>query len=268
MGLTKKIFIFAVLFFMLLPRPLIAADDKEIHLLLENVKERVEKAFSSIDVHLQKAAKKLSIGKANPFLIKETLTGVKSSAPYLASCVYVDDMGIIKEAVPQDSKAENTDISYQEHVRQVKSQKKPVMSRGFHAVEGYDACAIHYPVMDKNNFLGSISVLIRPEILLNLVVENVIKDYPVNVWLMQPDGRILYDKDNVEIGKDLFTDDYYKTFSDLQRAGKLIVSVYDGTSEYDFYAKGTKNVVHKKAYWTTLDLYGTQWKIILTSNKN
>lgn len=263
--MVKKI-LFAFLLSLILCQTGIAQNVEDAPAMLKNVKERVERAFYSIDFHLEKAAKKLSKSKASPFEIRAMLNEVKKSAPYMVDCAYIDQDGNIMAVEPASPGIEGTNISYQDHFILVRQTKMPVVSKCFLAVEGFYAEVIQYPIISGGSFIGSISALIRPETLLNLVVENELKGTDLNVWLMQDDGRIIYDKDNEEIGKNLFEDKYYQPFEDLLRVGRMITSEADGVSEYVFYAKGSKNKVNKKAYWSTIDMYGTKWKIVLTDS--
>ena len=54
------------------------------------------------------------------------------------------------------------------------------------------------------------------------LIEPMVKDRSVEVWLMQKDGRILYDADKEEIGRMLFKDPMYQGYPEsLARARKI-----------------------------------------------
>ncbi len=111
--------------------------------------------------------------------------------------------------------------------------------------------------------MGSVSVLVKPEALLAGVCEPLLKGFPVDVWIMEKDGRILYHADGKEIGRNLFYDPLFKPFKDLVRLAQRIANEPSGTGFYEFFHRGTDRAVKKHASWTTVGLYGTDWRIVL-----
>ena len=156
------------------------------------------------------------------------------------------------------------DISGQAHIIKMLADKKPGMSEAFMTVEGFYAVSVQYPVIDKGDCLGSISMLLRPESLLKSIVEQRISGVPVDIWAMEPAGRIIYDPDAEEIGRNVFSDDLYKPFPGLLAAARAIADSPDGSASYDFLGKGLKESVKKYAYWKTIAICGTPWRIVLT----
>lgn len=55
----------------------------------------------------------------------------------------------------------------------------------------------------------------------------------------------------------------YKPYAKLVSVFKLIAEKPEGTAEYDFIAVVSKREVHKNATWTTLDIHGIEWRIVL-----
>jgi hypothetical protein len=139
---------------------------------------------------------------------------------------------------------------------------RPILSSGFMAVEGYLGVVLSRPLYNsKKQFLGSINLVLRPDLLL----EDITKDIPVGdeVWTMQPDGMIICD-DSDEVGKNLFTDPIYKDFGELRELGKQISAKSSGKGEYSFYASGSKTLVKKSATWATMKFNGRIWRVVLT----
>jgi hypothetical protein len=79
---------------------------------------------------------------------------------------------------------------------------------------------------------------------------------------MQKGGKILYDQDLGEIGLDLFTDPLYAGYPELLAAGRKMDEEDSGTAKYSFFKAGTRITVTKLIYWTTFELYGTEWKLV------
>jgi len=76
---------------------------------------------------------------------------------------------------------------------------------------------LQHPVFDTNGeFIGSVSVLTEPEFFGQIISGKVV-NFPVEIWLMQKDGEIIYDVNKDEIGRNLFTDELYKNFESLKK---------------------------------------------------
>ena len=102
---------------------------------------------------------------------------------------------------------EGLNISDQDHVIRLQETQAPVLSLAFRAVEGFDAAALQWPIFAPDGELsGSVSMLIRPGSLLATLIAPQVQGFPIDVWVMQPDGLVLYDPDVEEIGRNLFTD--------------------------------------------------------------
>jgi len=86
---------------------------------------------------------------------------------------------------------------------------------------------------------------------------------PAESFVMQTDGRILYDADKEEVGRMLFDDPMYKQFPQLLALGTLISREKKGAGTYEFKQEGSDKVVKKDAHWTTIGLYGTEWRLVV-----
>jgi hypothetical protein len=186
------------------------------------------------------------------------------SYPYAVDCAVVDRNGRMVLVEPEEyAKFEGSDISTQEQIIRLRESKKPVLSKVIKAVEGFDAVDLEHPVFSSQGELaGSASVLLRPETLLAAVISPVVQGMPVDVWLMQKDGRILYDADKEEVGLMLFDDPVYKPYPQLLALGTLIARERSGTGSYEFLGRGLEKPVMKDAYWTTVGLHGTEWRLV------
>lgn len=139
--------------------------------------------------------------------------------------------------------------------------KKPVLSSVYVSAEGVNAVSAGYPVFsDKGELLGAVRMLIRQELFLKPLAE----DKPCKIWIMQPNGLIIYDPDPEQVGKNIFTDPLFKPFGDLASFSKTVALSNNGAGSYDFYAEGLQDttLVKKVAVWDTVGLYGTEWRVI------
>ena len=233
---------------------------------LLKIKNRVESVLIEMDEDMAETTQKLSLIGIKGEGTRHTLQDLYARHPYAVDCCIVDLDGIITIMEPDNyNKFEGSDISDQEHIVRLHKEKIPVLSRAFRAVEGYTAVVFAYPVFSsKNELLGSVNMLVRPESFLREIILPEIKGVPIDVWVMQPDGYILYDFDVEEIGRNLFEDELYRPFTELLEIGKKISKEEKGSGKYSFFDEGFSKKVVKKTHWTTVEFYGTQWKIVMT----
>ena len=130
---------------------------------------------------------------------------------------YVDRNGMLRYIEPREYRNfENVDISNQAHVVAMQNNPVPTFTSGFVAVEGYLAVLDSHPVYDdEDRFVGTVNLLIRPELLIAPLLEKATIPDSYELWVMQRDGMIIYDQDSVEMGKMLFSDPLYKDYANL-----------------------------------------------------
>ncbi len=196
---------------------------------------------------------------------RKMLGALCRSYPYAADCSFVDRNGRMVLVEPgKYAGFEGGDISAQEQVIRLHESEKPVLSNAFKAVEGFDAVDLEQPVVSySGEFEGSVSMLIRPESLFSYIITPVLRGMPAEAFVMQTDGRILYDEDREEVGRMLFEDPMYKPFPQLLALGTLISKEKTGAGSYDFRQKGSEKLVKKDAHWTTVGLHGTEWRLVV-----
>jgi TRAP-type mannitol/chloroaromatic compound transport system substrate-binding protein len=226
---------------------------------LQNETGRLEKDLAS-------AAQKISGLGLSGTETRSLLSGIMVDRPYVVDVSTVDRKGKLVAIEPVAFRNhEGADISQQEQVIRLFRTGLPVLSSNFQAVEGFEAADLEYPVINTGKEItGSVSVLFKPEILLGNIITGAIAQKPFNVWVMQPDGRVLYDMHPEEISTNLFIDPAYQPFPELISLGKQISISPAGAGQYRYFDTEMKNTVNKKARWTTFDLHGTSWRLVLT----
>jgi len=237
----------------------------ELPPILSELEKEVSEELNKMDRDIAAIARKLS-GKAfNTAGTRKMLGNLCRSYPYAVDCAFVDRNGRMALVEPgKYAGFENSDISAQEQMIRLRESKKPVLSNSFRAVEGFEAVDLEHPVFSsRGEFEGSVSMLIRPESLLSHILTPVLRGMPVEAFVMQPDGRILYDEDEGEIGRMLFDDPVYKPFPQLLALGTLISREKKGAGSYDYMQKGKEKVVKKDAHWATVGLHGTEWRLVV-----
>jgi hypothetical protein len=178
---------------------------------------------------------------------------------------FVDGKGILRQIEPSEYKnIENADISKREYVIAMLRTRTPVFSSGFRAIEGFLAVDLAHPLYDaKENFLGSVSAFIRPELLIEPLLKKSVVPADYELWIMQPDGMIIYDQDKEEIGRMLFSDPLYADYASLLDLGKKIASSSTGKGRYIFLAPGAKEKAIKNVVWQSVRLHNREWRVVL-----
>ena len=161
-----------------------------------------------------------------------------------------------------------------EVINQVLKTRAPAFSKVFKTMKGINGTGLAYPVISPQGvLLGGIYTTIEPVKLLNAMVapqlhfnistRSNITDY--SFWMLLSDGLVAYDRDESQIGKNLFEDPLYKPFPSLLDLGKRIITERSGHGNYSFQVtEGNKKVVTKDTYWTTASLHGREWRLVIT----
>ena len=197
--------------------------------------------------------------------IRELLSVVIKENLQVVEAAFVDRQGFLRQIEPDEYKNfENTDIGTQAHVVAMRQTPRPVFSGGFDSVEGFPAVDLAHPLYDgEGGFVGSLSALIRPALLIDPLLKNSTVSPDDELWIMQPDGLIIYDRDPEEIGRMLFSDPLYAGYESLLDLGKKIAAEPAGQGSYIFPASGSQEKVIKNALWQTVRLHGREWRVVL-----
>ena len=100
------------------------------------------------------------------------------------------------------------------------------------------------------------------------VISQKVANFPVEMWIMQKDGTIIYDVNEEEIGRNLFTDEIYAPYKSLIKlAGEMSITP-KGSGEYSFLDKKLDKTVEKKIIWATIAMHGTEFRLALAHVKD
>ena len=262
----KTLILFYAMLLLLPASPLYAQQSQtDPPAILGNLKNAIDGSLKKIDGRLIVASKKAALSGLKSKKAERALLGLCLSVPGSIDCATVDLSGRMITVMPAEyKKYKGADISTQEQVIRLQKTGRPVISNVFRSVEGIDAVDIEYPVYLRNKELaGAVSLLIRPEAFLASIIVPALNGLPHEVWLMQKDGRILYDKDAKQIGLMLFEDPLYSPYQSLLASGRKIAGDKKGTGSYEFPAVGKRGTVRKNIVWDTVGLYGVEWRLIV-----
>jgi hypothetical protein len=237
----------------------------ELPVVLENATEQISQVIRQMDTSMSAISKKLATVAIDSEKARNILRNEFGKINSVIEIVTITPEGVLCVIVPDTYKgSEGSDISKQEHIIKVKQTKKPVLSSAFAAVEGFQAIVLAYPVISASKELSGITAMvIRPESFLKNIITPVIEGVPVDIWVMQKDGVILYDYDTEEIGRNLFTDPLYQPYTESLKTAARIAEEKDGSATYNFLGRGLEKPVTNEAFWATIDTYGNEWKIVL-----
>jgi surface antigen len=249
------------------PPQVMSPSEKARSIVLGKVTESAQSELTHADKDFAHAAKEISLYELTSDSVRSILKGLHARHSFIVDCCIVDTNGIMIVVEPEEFKSfEGHDISDQAQVQKIHQTHMPVMSSAFLAVEGFQAVDIQYPILSEDNtFIGSISMLIRADSMLVDIIKPIIKGVPVNIWVMQKDGIILYDRNKEEIGRNLFTDEMYTPYENLRMLGQEIIENKTGLGSYTFLSDTMTEPVEKMCFWNTTGLYDMQWKLVLTS---
>jgi len=234
-------------------------------LILESTAEAIKAQLQSIDQDLVQAAGRLSTLDLKSDAARAIIRQLQSRRAEIvidASTISPEGIMLLVEPSPYRF-VEATDISDQEHIQTLLRIRQPVMSQVFRTVEGVPAVDIEHPVISPDgHYLGSVSAIFQPWVLIGKCVNDLVAGMPVEIWAMQPDGMIVYDADSHEVGRMLFSDPVYHPFPGLLQLGRQIAAEFEGSGSYSYFKEGTVDVVRKNAWWVSLTLHGTVWRLV------
>ncbi len=144
-------------------------------------------------------------------------------------------------------------------------EKHAILLGNVVVIDGVRMFAISVPIMRRGKVEAVLSAFMRIHDIMPAAFGFNPADSPFQVWCMQDDGYILYDEDPTQIGKDLFADDMYERFPELQQFGKRMQVEPWGAGYYSFFDRGGERIVYKIAAWDTVKFSeNVSWKMVVT----
>lgn len=237
----------------------------QLKVSLERFVPDLQRSLDEIDKSLAGMIERSKADAADESQIRKLLADIFEADTNVVDAAFIDANGVMRYIAPRDYRNfENADISAQEHVAAMRNNPMPLMSGGFRAVEDYLAVVVAHPLFDKDKrFAGSISVMIRPDLLIDNQLKHTTIPQGYELWIMQPDGMIIYDQDKPEIGRRLFSDPLYADHLSLLELGRKIAAAPAGEGSYIFLAPGLQGKAIKNAVWQTVKLHNREWRVVL-----
>lgn len=227
---------------------------------------------SEVQDGLMEASEELARGAA--LLSSSGLSGTEARAvmnevlgniAYGIDVVTIDVHGVIVASEPSAYHGtEGTDISGQEQVQRMLATRMPVMSQVFRMVEGFMASDMQMPVFDaEGRFIGSLSITLDIEGMIRERAEALGPSSGFQITCLQDDGLEVYDTDEGQIGRNLFTDPAYANYTETLEFMHQVLESSSGYGTYEYYdSLESGNLVAKEVFWTGFGLHGTQWTLM------
>jgi hypothetical protein len=160
------------------------------------------------------------------------------------------------------------DIADQEQNIEMHKTMRPSLSNLISLVEGFPGVVMVSPVFDTNEqFIGSLSIVFQPYQFIHPIVGNLTKGI-YTIFALQRNSTLIYDVTVEEQGKNIFTDEAYAGYTGLQTFIHQVVDTQSGYGTYSYFddLAPSRPLVNKEAYWTTIGIYNTDWRLVIARN--
>ncbi len=230
---------------------------------LTAVQHRIQTVLDKLDISMRNAADRLSDISLDSDAARHVLAELVSKHAFAVDACTVNPWGRIIAAEPEAYRhIEGRNIRRQEQVRRLYQTQEPVMSQVIDTVEGFRAVDIEYPIFNADEMLiGSVSLLIRHGIFLDQIIRPTVQGLPVDIWVMQTNGLVLYSADPDKVGSNALQDDLYHAQGPLLGVAGQVAVEPSGATTYTLQNPTDEERTEKSLHWTTVSLYGTAWRI-------
>jgi len=242
----------------------------EMTTLLSQMQSQINADLLKLDSNLTYACLQLSTLDLQGTEAYAILANLTASTQFIVNSATADAGDVLLVVEPsQYSNIEGENISSQEQNIQMHHALRPALSNMIPLVEGFYGVVMVAPIFDSNDTLkGSLSIVIQPSEILRSNIVSALAGTSFSMWAMQTNGTLIYDPDPAQQGKNLFTDPIYTGYPDVQAFTQHVSTEQSGYGTYQYYNANLDNifkqVVAKEGYWTTIGIYGTEWRLVIT----
>lgn len=238
----------------------------EMQTELSSIQHKVWGQLSSVSENLTKASMGLRTTGLNGTEARAILHDLIVNVTYEVDVVTIDVNGRIVAAEPERyHDVEGIDISGQSQVQRMLTTMMPVMSDVFVMAEGFTATDIEVPVFTTGGvFNGSVSVALDLESMIRDIVDASMDTDMFQFTCLQTDGLEVYDTDEDQIGRNLFTDPAYENYTEVLVFMHDLIKEDQGYGTYEYYRSlESKQLVGKEVYWSSVGMYGVDWRLLV-----
>jgi hypothetical protein len=234
---------------------------------LMHTQNNVNTKLAELEATMKTACKQLSTTGLTGSQADAILSQAAASDPIIMNSAATDTNDILVNVKPDTYNVVGDDITMQEQQLMMRQSLQPVMSNVIMLVQGFPGVVLVAPIFDTNDqFMGALSLVIQPSALINQSIAST-GATTYSMWAMQSNGTLIYDPDPAQQGKNLLTDPIYADYPEVQEFTRQVAAEQSGYGTYQYYVKNldqTQNqVVSKEAYWITVGIYGTEWRLVI-----
>ncbi len=213
--------------------------------------------------HLARHDEIINFNKVGKHTIEEFYEASRND---IRSITRIDAAGRFLYTVPDNEKYRGTSVSHRDFFQAMKRDLKPVISDILTTVKGEErSMALHYPVIRKGRFDGSVAVVVSVDDLAGKYLKPIRIGQSGYAWVLNKSGQELYCPVPGHIGVSVYeTSGRFPSviaMAEEMMKGKAGTTTYD----YDYIAdKETKKIL-KHAVYMPIRIGDTFWSIVVAT---
>ena len=244
--------------------------NEEMELIIINSEAAINAELLRLDNLLSNACQQLSTTDLTGLEAKQILNGLYAeNSGVIISSATVDQNDIILAIQPsQYSNITGQDLKSQEQNVEMHKTMRPALSNLTSLIEGPTGVTMVSPVFDTNRqLIGSLRITFQPYQLIHPIVRDSAKGI-YTIYALQKNSTLIYDANDEEQGKNIFTDPAYAGYTELLTFTHQVVDTNSGYGTYSYFddLAPSRPLVSKEAYWTTIGIYNADWRLVIARN--
>ncbi|WP_319578437.1 cache domain-containing protein [uncultured Methanospirillum sp.] len=231
--------------------------------LIGRVSDEITTGLMVVEHENEKSSMALSSGTRAGENATAVLNKKVASIPFAHSSLVIEPSGLVTAAAPAEYQNLVGVYLNDSAVTTAHAKKEPVLSDIFLLKEGFYGVSFSYPIFSsENEYLGYTDVTFRPEEFLRQYIIPLVEQKRYDIMIVQPNGQIVYESNEEEIGRDALTDPLYSDPT-LHQAAMNITAQKSGVTSYQFWNKNWDKSVLREAVWDTLEYDNQKWRIVV-----
>jgi hypothetical protein len=244
--------------------------NEEMELIIINSEATINAELQRLDKLLSDACQQLSTTGLTGSETEQILnTLYTENSDIIISSATADKNDIILAIQPSKySDITGRDLKSQGQNIEMHKTLRTALSNLTSLIEGPTGVAMVAPVFDTNQqLLGSLRITFQPYQLIHPIVKDSAKGI-YTIYAIQKNSTLIYDANNEEQGKNIFTDQAYQGYTELLTFIHQVVDTKSGYGTYSYFddLAPSRPLVSKEAYWTTIGIYNADWRLVIAHN--
>lgn len=239
-----------------------------MHQLLNGMTGRLQDNLEAFAFSVEDVASLLGTTGISGKEADSIMRDLATSHPAVLSAITVDPNGTVLSAAPESAIAVlGQNISHQDVIATVLSTREPAMGTYFSLRQGGAGVAIVYPVFSPGGeFLGAVSLTFSPQALVTPYAKESATWAPFTYIVAQPDGVLLAHANPAFVGKPTFNEPLFEGFPEILDLARRYSTERNGYATFSYYRVGTTEIMPKETFWDTVELKGTEWRVLVVAD--